>query len=107
MPRNSAARWLLTLALLVAAVAGGRLVRPHVSAWTQGRLVQLQQAELAAAPEAAAAQIIRRLAQDEQWLAVIVAALADTRPPVAAAARTSVLNHIESWNQLPTAESSR
>jgi hypothetical protein len=106
MPGVSSGRWLVVLTVLLAAAAGGRLARSGVASWTLRRLAGHQQHQVAAAVESVAVQTIRRLAQDDQWLEVIVAATADSRPAVAAAAQAEVLHRMERWQRLPAAESS-
>ena len=106
MPRTSGRHWLMALLLVAAVAATLRLARPSLESWTHGRLTKQHQRELMSLLEPDAAQLVRRLSSDEQWLAVIVAATADTRQAVAAAARAAILNHLEHWSRLSPAESS-
>jgi len=106
MQRTSGSRWLLVLAVLAVMAATVRLARPQFESWTRERLTRHYQSEVAALPESGAAQLIRRLSQDEQWLDVIVAAAADARPGVASAGRAALLDRVERWAQLPPGDSS-
>jgi hypothetical protein len=104
--RNSGAPWLLVLAVLASVAVAMWFARGRIQPWTHQRLTQQRLHELAGLPEPNAAQLVRRLSQDDQWLAVFVAAAADARPAVAGAGRAALLDRLEHWAQLPAGESS-
>lgn len=106
MKRHSGAPWLLVLTVLVSVAAAMWFARGRIKPWTQQRLTQQRLHELAGLPEPQAAQLVRRLSPDDQWLGVFVAATADARPAVAGAGRAALLDRLEHWAQLPAGGSS-
>jgi len=85
------------------------LSRPPMAAWTRARLARTLQSEIAAQPDDKAARLIRLIEEDEpEWLAVIIIALADSRPAVAVAAETRLVELLETWERsAPREKSSR
>ena len=106
MKRYTGAPWLFVLAVLASVATGLWLARGRIEKWTHQRLTQQRLHELAALPAPKAAQLVRRLSPDDQWLAVFVAAAADERPAVAGAGRAALLDCLEHWAQLPAGECS-
>jgi hypothetical protein len=101
-------RWWLVLAALAAVVAVAWLGRSHASRWTHERLASQYREKLASQSESQAARLIERLAEaDDEYLDLVVHALADARLPVAEAAQAALLRRLEAWSLLPTRESSR
>ncbi len=97
---------LALLAIGILAIAAW-LSRPQIAAWTRGHLARRLQGEIAAQPEGKAAQLVRLIEEDDpEWLGVIVAALADSRPAVAFAGEARLLDLVESWEHSPPEEKS-
>jgi hypothetical protein len=102
--RLSKALTVLTLATLVAATTW--CVRARLHAWTHDRMAERISAHLASLPQQKAARLLRQLATaDDEWLAVLVPALADERPVVAATAANAIDQLVEHWSQRLPAES--
>jgi hypothetical protein len=101
------ARWLRVFLSLGVLSAAGGLAGLHIKSTTRNRLALKHQQAIAMLSERAAAEHVRRLAQDDtQWLAIIVAGLADQRRPVAAAAKGALLDLVERWERLSPTRSS-
>src|SRR6185436_19826181 len=64
----SGAPWLLILTLVASVAAVTWFARSRINTWTHQRLTQQRLQELASLPEPSAAQLVRRLSQDDQWL---------------------------------------
>jgi hypothetical protein len=94
------------MSLVVLSAAGG-FAGLHIKSTTRNRIARQHQQAIAMLSEQAAAEHVRRLAQDDtQWLAIIVAGLADRRRPVAAAAKAALLDLVERWERLSPTRSS-
>ena len=97
---------LLALALLgMLAVAAG-LGRAPLEAWTRGRLLALQQRQLAELPAAGAASLVQRLAADDDYAPLIAGALNDGRSDVAAAAERALPRMVARWKRMSSSEAS-
>lgn len=95
--------WLVWVAVVVA--GGAWQARRMLNAWTAEQLGQRHQQTLALLADRDAAAFIRRLARDDdQWLSIIIAALADSRSEVAAAATIALHQRAEQWRELPPDE---
>jgi hypothetical protein len=102
--RLSKALTVLALVTLVAATAWSVRTRLHL--WTHDRLAERISAHLASLPQRKAVRLLRQLATaDDEWLAVLVPALADECPEVAATAANVIDQLVEHWSQRPPAES--
>jgi len=100
--------WLLVLAMTALIVSATALARDWLLADVRDRLSQKYQQRVAAFSERQAALLVRRLAQnDDQWLDALVAAAADDRPAVAAAAETELREMVDRWAELPQQHSAQ
>src|SRR6266850_7660855 len=101
------AGWLLVLAMAAVILGGASLARAWLLAGVRDRLAQKYQQRLASLSERQAALFVRRLAHSEgEWLDVLVAASADERPAVAAAAEVELCEMVDRWAELAEESSS-
>jgi hypothetical protein len=102
---DSRQRPLLVLAALAGIVLAAWLGRAQLERWTRGQLAARQQRHLAQLPEAQAAELTARLASaDDEYLDIVVLALADRRPLVAEAGEQALIERVELWSQWPASE---
>jgi hypothetical protein len=95
-------RWLLVLATVAVIGVAFSLARAWLLADVRDRLTQKYQQRIASLSERQAALLVRHLAKsDGDWLDVLVAASADDRPIVAAAAETELRELVNRWAQRP------
>jgi hypothetical protein len=107
MKPTGAKSWLLVLAMAGVVASTAWLARGWMLAATHQRLEQQYQQRIATLPEGQAARLVRELARrDRAWIGVILAASADDRDAVAAAAESELRDLVERWSALPAAESS-
>jgi len=98
--------WLTVLALAAVVATSASWVRTRLHSWSHDRALDELTARLAALPDRQAVRLVRRLASaDDEWLAVLVPAMADARPALATAAASSIEQLVDRWSSLPTAES--
>jgi hypothetical protein len=104
---KSLSRWLLVLAMAVFVGAGAWLASALLEAGVHSRLTHKLQQRVASLPDQQAIRLVRHLAlEDGQWLDVLVAASADDRPAVAAAAERALRELVDRWAELAPEESS-
>jgi hypothetical protein len=106
MAPGSRSRRILALAALLAIVLGAWLGRGRLQQWTHARLAAEQQRQLAQLSDEGAAVLIARLAEaDDEYLDLIVLALAEPRPAVADAAQEALIERMARWSQWRAEES--
>jgi hypothetical protein len=99
LPRGG---WLLVLAMAAVIVSASSRARTWLRVGVRDRLTQKYQQRLGGLTERQAALLVRRLARaNGDWLDVLVAASADDRPAVAAAADTELRELVDRWAELP------
>lgn len=102
--RLAKALTVLALAAVIATIAWR--VRTRLHAWTHDQIAGQISGRLAPLPERRAVRLVRQLAAaDDEWLAVLVPAMADARPAVASAATSEVEQLVERWSRLPPVDS--
>jgi hypothetical protein len=95
-------RWLLALAMTAAIAGGSSLARPWLQKSVEARLTRKFEARLAALDEHEAVKLVHRLAVVEgDWLELLVAASADERSALAAAAEAELREEIDRWTKEP------
>lgn len=99
--------WLLIFVMAAITAALAWQARGRLLAATRERMARQYGQQIAALPDRQAARLVSQLAQDDdQWLEVVVAASADGRTAIAAAAESELRNRVLLWAELPSAESS-
>jgi hypothetical protein len=108
MKSITARRWVLAALIAVAFVVGARWAVAWGLLKTHERLVAHYCQAIETLPEERATVLVAQLAShDDQWLEVVVAATADTRPTVASSAQRELAALPSRWKSLPDVEKSR
>ncbi|HEX5103684.1 MAG TPA: hypothetical protein VFV87_07745, partial [Pirellulaceae bacterium] len=107
MAVSNRSRWLLVLAALVGIVLTAYIARSRVEHWTRAQLAARHQRQLARLAVEDAVLLVARLAEaDDEYLDIVVLALADSRPQVTDAARQALAGRVQLWSHWPVGDSS-
>ena len=99
---KSPSRWLLALAMAGLVTASIVSTRAWLSVDVHERLELRYRSRLGSLSESQASLLVRRMGQHgEQWLDLLVAASADERRAVAAAAELELRELVDRWAELP------
>jgi hypothetical protein len=106
MQRHHRTYWLLAAVVLAGMAMAVWVGREPLDSWTRGRVAGQHARMLAELPDSRAAVLIAQLTDDDPAsLDLLVAALGDSRSPVAAAAEAALLDRLDRWGRLPLAAS--
>ena len=107
MAFGARSRRFLVVTALLAIVLAAWLGRSRLQEWTHARLAAQHQRQIAQLSDEGAALLIARLAEaDDEYLDLVVLALADPRPAVADAAEEALLARTLRWSQWRSEKSS-